>query len=93
VVAILAGGAVAFAAARDDEDAPVTGPEADRAMAAALGATGGGTAVSFERDGEDGATWEVEVRKPDGSRVDVRLDGAYGLVTVEPDSEAHDPDG
>ena len=41
-----------------------------------------------ERDSEDGATWEVEVRKPDGSSVDVRLDASYRLVKVEADSEA-----
>lgn len=56
-----------------------TGPEASAATAAALRVTGGGTANSVERDGEDGATWEVEVTRPDGTTVDVRLDERYGL--------------
>ena len=32
----------------------------------------GGQADAVERDGENGATWEVEVTKPDGRTVDVR---------------------
>ncbi len=80
-----AGGAWALVA--DDGDVNVTGPEADRATAAALVATGGGTANSVERDSEDGATWEVEVTKTDGKTVDVRLDEAYGVVVIEGDSE------
>ena len=47
---------------------------------------------SVERDGENGATWEVEVTKPDGSTVDVRLDESYGLVVVEGDDEDADSD-
>jgi hypothetical protein len=43
-----------------------------------------------ERDGEDGAIWEIEVRKPDGSIVDVRLDGNLSVVTIEGDSETRD---
>jgi hypothetical protein len=70
----------------DDGDNSLTGREANRAAAAALSATGGGTVNAAERDGED-ATYEVEVRKTDGSTVDVRLDARYRLVVVEPDSE------
>ena len=43
---------------------------------AALKATGGGTLGQIERDGEKGATYEVEVNKADGSQVDVRLDAS-----------------
>ena len=45
---------------------------------------------AYERDGEDGATYEVEVRKPDGSVVDVRLDASYGVVVIEGDQESND---
>ena len=45
------------------------------------------TANSVERDTENGATWEVEVTKPDGKTVDVRLDENFKLVVVEGDSE------
>ena len=71
----------------DDGDRQATGPGADRARAAALAITDGGTANAVERDGENGATWEVEVTKPDGKTVDVRLDDRYKLVVVESDSE------
>jgi uncharacterized membrane protein YkoI len=76
----------------DDGDEQATGPGADRARAAALEITGGGTANAVERDNENGATWEVEVTKPDGATVDVRLDERYGLVVVESDSEREDGD-
>jgi uncharacterized membrane protein YkoI len=90
-LALAAGGVgIAQAVGGDDEDESVTGPQADRAKVAALRITDGGTANSVERDGENGATWEVEVTKPDGKTVDVRLDERYGLVVVEGDSEAED---
>ncbi|MEX0948626.1 MAG: hypothetical protein WD296_07460 [Acidimicrobiia bacterium] len=69
-------------------DGNVTGPDADRAIAAALSETGGTTANSVERDSENGAVWEVEVAKSDGSTVDVRLDGNMHVIVVEPDSES-----
>ncbi len=81
-------GGVAAATGGDDGDETVSGPQADKATAAALEATHGGTANSVERDGENGATWEVEVTRPDGSTVDVRLDENYQLVVIESDSEA-----
>ncbi len=87
---LLAAGAVgtsAAVAAGDDGGAAVTGPQAQRATAAALDVTGGGHANSVERDGENGATWEVEVTRPDGVTVDVRLDEDFGLVVVERDGE------
>lgn len=69
-------------------DETVSGPQADRATAAALKLTDGGQANSVERDSENGATWEVEVTKTDGSTVDVRLDEKYQLVVIESDSES-----
>ena len=98
--AILAGGAAvvlalggvgvanAVGGGDDDGDRQATGSGADKAKAAALALIPGGHANAIERDGENGATWEVEVRKPDGSTVDVRLDANYGKVVIEPDSEA-----
>jgi hypothetical protein len=84
-----AGGGIAYGVSGgDDGDAGVAGPQADKAKAAALEITGGGHANAVERDSENGATWEVEVTKPDGSTVDVRLDSSYRKVVVEGDSEA-----
>jgi hypothetical protein len=86
-VAAVVGGGVAVASG-DDDDATVSGPQAEQATAAALDLTHGGRANSVERDSENGATWEVEVTRPDGSTVDVRLDQKYGLVVIEGDSES-----
>ena len=90
-VLALAGGAWAIAGSGDDEGT-ATGAEANRAKAAALAHLGGGKANAVERDSEDGATWEVEVTKTDGSTVDVRLDANYKVVVVEGDSESNDAD-
>lgn len=73
-----------------DSEGTLTGAQPDRATAAALKITGGGTANAVERDGEKGATWEVEITRPDGKTVDVRLDEHFKLVTVDGDSEAAD---
>jgi hypothetical protein len=86
-----AGTAIAVSGGDDDGERQATGAGADRARAAALAITGG-TANAVERDTEDGATWEVEVTKPDGTTVDVRLDDTFGLVVVEQDSEREDGD-
>jgi uncharacterized membrane protein YkoI len=84
---VAAGTGTAIAVAGDDDgDRQATGAAADRARAAALAITGG-TANAVERDGENGATWEVEVTKPDGETVDVRLDDRFRLVVVEHDEE------
>ena len=72
----------------DDGEGQVTGAQADKATAAALEATEGGTANAVELDNENGATWEVEVTKKDGSTVDVRLDENYAVVVIEGDSES-----
>ncbi|HKH18175.1 MAG TPA: hypothetical protein VKA57_11660 [Solirubrobacteraceae bacterium] len=89
VAVLAAGGAgTAIAVSGDDDGEPqATGHGADRARAAALAITKGGTANSVERDSENGATWEVEITKRDGKTVDVRLDERYELVVVESDSE------
>ena len=91
VALALVGATIARATgAFDDGDAQLKGAQADRARAAALRITGGGRANSVERDSENGATYEVEVTRNDGSTVDVRLDGSYRLVVVEGDSESED---
>lgn len=87
-----AGIAGAVSGGEDDGEGYVTGPEAEAATAAALDATGGGTANAVERDSENGATWEVEVTKTDGTTVDVRLDEGYKVVVIEGDSESPDDD-
>ncbi len=90
VVAALTGAGVAVAGGLEPDESgsqDYTQQQADRATAAALDATEGGTANSVERDSENGATWEVEVTKTDGSTVDVRLDQSYAVVVIEGDTE------
>jgi uncharacterized membrane protein YkoI len=87
VLALAAAGAGTAIATNHDDEGGATGPRADQAKAAALAIYPGSHANSVERDSENGATWEVEVAKSDGSTVDVRLDQAYKLVVAEADSE------
>lgn len=90
---LVAGGGLAFAQSGGD-DGPgshrYTQEQADQATRAALEATGGGTANSVETDDENGATYEVEVTRPDGATVDVRLDDNYEVVVIEGDSDQGD---
>ena len=89
VAAVATIGGVAVAGNGDDGPAShqYTPEQAAAAKEAALAATGGGTANSVETDNEDGATYEVEVTKPDGTTVDVRLDEDFRVVVIEGDSE------
>ena len=89
VAATIAAGGIAVATSSDDGGS-VTGPEASEATAAALRETGGGTANSVELDDEDGAVWEVEVTRTDGTTVDVRMDANYEIVAVDSDDESDD---
>lgn len=78
------GGAGAAVAAGGDDDRPLTGETLQRASAAALQATGGGTVIETE-SGDDGAAYGVEVRLPDGREVEVNLDEAFAVIGQEPD--------
>jgi uncharacterized membrane protein YkoI len=89
----LGGSALAGAATGGDSEAgdasqAITGSAKTRAEKAALAATGGGKVNQTELDNENGATYEVEVAKTDGTQVDVRLDDRFDVVVVESDSES-----
>jgi hypothetical protein len=95
LVAVGISGGVAVAGSGEDGEAgsqSFTQQQGAAATDAALEATGGGTANSVERDSENGATWEVEVRRTDGSTVDVRLDEAYDVVVIEGDQDSSNDD-
>jgi uncharacterized membrane protein YkoI len=79
-------GGVAAAAAGGDPDQQLTGATRDRAVAAALAATGGGTVLETEA-GDDGAAYGVEVRLADGRQVEVQLDQAFRVVGREADED------
>lgn len=89
-LALAAGGAGVASAVGGGDEKQATGPDVDRAQAAALRLVPGGTVNAAERDSEKGATWEVEVRKPDGSTVDVRLGADLQKVAIDADSEKAD---
>jgi hypothetical protein len=78
------GSFIGVAAATGGEDQPLTGTARDRAVAAALAHIGGG-AVLEAAAGDDGAAYEVEVRRPDGSVVEVHLDRALKVSGTERD--------
>ena len=92
LVAAGAGGAAAVQAGSGDDET-ATGPQADRAGAAAVKIAGGGSAASVERDAEGRRVWEVEVTKADGTTFEVDLDAALKQVAAErDDSESGEAD-
>lgn len=91
LLALALGGAAIANARQGDDGAKLTGATLSRASAAALKATGGGEVNETEYDSEQGATYEVEVTKLNGSTVDVRLDDSYKVVAIEGDSEDPGP--
>jgi hypothetical protein len=85
----LTGGAIATDTIAQDDEASATGPEADRASAAALEAVGGGRVSEIERDPEGLRVWKVEIVNASGALVDVELDGNYKVVQ-NPDDDVND---
>lgn len=95
---IITGAAIAFvvlgsaagigiaAAVGGDDDQPLTGSTLDRAVAAALAETGGGTVTETEL-GDDGAAYSVEVRLADGTQVEVNLDADFNVIGQELDDD------
>jgi len=76
---------IAIAAGGGDEK-PLTGSALDKATAAALEHAGGGTVVETEV-GDDGAAYGVEIRRADGSQVEVELDENFDVIGQEADDE------
>ncbi len=70
----------------------------ERRKSAAIAAVGGGTVTDVERDdGDDGyatGVFEVEVKRDDGSQVEVHLDGDLNVVGQQADEDGpNDNDG
>lgn len=79
---------------RVGDDEPLTGTVLEQATAAALAATGGGEVVGTEVGDDDGSAYEVEVRLPDGSQVEVQLDADFAVIATEADDDGSgDDDG
>jgi uncharacterized membrane protein YkoI len=95
-IAVLAGGGAALAGASGDDDDVTVAPDppiheitdravVERASAVALRETGGGTVTEVEA-ADDGVTgYGVEVRRKDGSGVEVNVARDFKLVSVERD--------
>lgn len=80
----VAGSTVAFAGG--ETETPITGTALEKASAAALAHTGGGTVTETE-SGDEESLYEVEVTKPDGTQVDVQLDESFTVVGSESDGK------
>ena len=82
------------ATAGDDggpDGGPLTGSTQQRAVDAALEATGGGTVTEAEF-ADDGGTYSVEVRLASGSHVEVKLDEHFNVLGQGADDGGADND-
>ena len=69
---VLVAGGVELRTPSSGGEEQVTGPSAEKAKAAALKQVGGGTVLEIEQqDGDGPGAYEVEVKRPDGSTVEV----------------------
>jgi hypothetical protein len=93
VVALGAGGtAIAGSAGSDEtggrgddgEGKPISGPALDRASRIAIDHVGGGTVTGTELQDEEGY-YEIEVKRDDGSQVDVHLDSRFNVLDSSSD--------
>jgi hypothetical protein len=89
LVAVIGVGTGVGIASSGDDDTPLTGSPLDRATAAALAHTGGGTVLETEI-GDDGAAYGVEVRLDDGRVVEVSLNADFEVVGSAGDDDAAD---
>ena len=86
----LGGAGIAYANGGDSGE-QVTGPDAQKAKSAAIAAVGGGTVTEVERDDGDGTgAFEVEVKRADGTQVEVHLDGDLNVVGQQADEDGPD---
>ena len=81
-VAALGIGGVVWASTAN---ADLEGTERDRVSSAATEAVGGGKVIDAESSDDPGEAFEVEVRKADGTEVDVTLDKDLNVVRQDAD--------
>jgi uncharacterized membrane protein YkoI len=89
VAATVAAG-TGIVAATEDDSPPVDGASLDQAVSAALAHTGGGTVTGTETGDDDGAVYEIEITKEDGTQVDVHLDRSFSVISTEDDDRDDD---
>jgi hypothetical protein len=93
LLALGGAGGIAYANGGDSEE-QLTGPDAQQAKSAAIAAVGGETVTGVERDDDGNGAFEVEVKREDGSQVEVHLDRDLNVVGQETDEDGpNDQDG
>jgi hypothetical protein len=88
-VAVVAGGVgIAYGVGAGESEEAVTGPNAEKAIAAAVEQVGGGEVLEaeYQESGSQGV-YEVEIRRPDGSVVEVNVSGGFDAVGTATDDE------
>jgi len=88
-VTLVGAAGATWAASADDLAA---GADRERVAAAAVKAAGGGTATDVEHSDDVSGGYEVEIRKPGGSEVDVMLDSRLKVVHRDLDDNDDDFD-
>jgi uncharacterized membrane protein YkoI len=94
VVAIIGGGtgmALAGSNGESDDGGPLSGSTRDKAVTAALDATGGGT-ISEAEHADDGGTYSVEVVTDSGRHIEVKLDDNYKVIDQGSDDDGANGD-
>ena len=91
VALAIVGGAIgiSIATGSSDDETPITGNALEKASAAALQFTGGGTVTDSEVGDEEGY-YEVEVTMADGTEVDVHLDENFRVIGSETEAQEDD---
>jgi uncharacterized membrane protein YkoI len=84
-IVVLGGAGIAVAATDpfDQDNDALTGTSLERASDAAIAEVGEGTVTEAERSDDPDHAYTVEVRREDGSDVDVELDDDYEVVRVD----------
>ncbi|HET7870689.1 MAG TPA: hypothetical protein VFM85_10290 [Actinomycetota bacterium] len=85
-LALIGGGTGVAIAMGGGDDRPLTGSALEKATAAALQHTGGGTVLETEA-GDGGAAYGVEIRLDDGRVVEVSLDANFEVIGQESDDD------
>jgi hypothetical protein len=87
---LVAGGVgIAYAVGGGESEERATGPEAEKAIDAALAEVGGGEVLEaeYQEAGGDGV-YEVEIERPDGSQVEVHVSGGFDAVGTAADDDS-----
>ena len=85
VLVAAVGAGIAKAVSGSDET--FSGTAADKAAAAAVEAAGGGKAHEVELQDDGAGVYEVEVRREDGSQIEVHLDAQFQSVGTAADDD------